>query len=512
MIAVFLLSVLGGLTFIEQEIPGFSPNTTNFHWADIDGDGATDLILRDKVFFQRNGLYDVDHPAPLPAHDEVFEYDVWHGDLYLRLEGRLEVVRWEAHRWRRQMACAVTWPRTATAHSWREYLQQAHPGALESDDALEQEASSACAGHFLHDFDADGTPEIVQPSESGLHIFQRNEETYAEVACLDIFPVPDVDYIDAQALWPPEKRHIAFPIRYAECDFALEGNSITVVARETPSDDVVPYYTTRYTLDTKNEFAVIVDKTEITVSEPLPAYFRPCRLNKDAQIDFIGFDWERSKSSVVGPPVMKTCATVDGGKTIQTRVTRSFGSSGFRQSWGGLRDFVDFDGDGDLDMVTQPTGLFDGGLREMVARALTQRKVKHDVHVYLQDARGRFSDEPDVQARFTLHFEEPLIRWDDTASDYAHGWRVNMMGDFNGDGYRDIVVQERANVLAVYLCKGQKYSRKPDAVIELGACKRAQFGVNDCNGDGLSDILVDLQETEQDMLRYVTFCAREDGK
>ena len=65
---------------------------------------------------------------------------------------------------------------------------------------------------------------------------------------------------------------------------------------------------------------------------------------------------------------------------------------------------------------------------------------------------------------------------------------MNITGDFNGDGYRDLAVRERADRLAIYLAAGFGYPSRMDTAVSIPPA--AQFGVADVNADGRSDIVL----------------------
>ena len=50
---------------------------------------------------------------------------------------------------------------------------------------------------------------------------------------------------------------------------------------------------------------------------------------------------------------------------------------------------------------------------------------------------------------------------------YCEGGLLDISGDINGDGWNDVVVQDRPNRVAVYLSDGRRIQSKPDAAIPI---------------------------------------------
>ena len=61
-------------------------------------------------------------------------------------------------------------------------------------------------------------------------------------------------------------------------------------------------------------------------------------------------------------------------------------------------------------------------------------------------------------------------------------------GDFNADGWNDIIIEYKPDELGIYLYSNGAFSDKPDYVIKIP--EYASFLLDDLNNDGRSDILL----------------------
>ena len=463
--------LVSGLGFEEVEVPGTHVSTinemsgtpiVNFRHGDFDGDGFQDLVVPPEVFLQRNGAFPVDARVPLPCAPEHVNCDVGRDAIYLRTKGRLQVVRWRKESWESVIDQPIAWP-NADDHTTEESVPDGPCVRLE---------------RFLQDMDSDGVPEIVLADGEGLHVYARGDDAYSEAGCANIFPPLSLWPAASQQVWPPDARTIALPTLQMSCSFFLEGNTATILTRESCPEGQVRYRAKRVPLDPAAHYAPIEGQTREELTEAMPNYLQPCRLNSDGVIDYAGTNWKLSDTSPLPCPILETRATTDGGKTFDSVRTRSFRPR---------CSFVDFDGDGDLDMVTETSGLFNGGIRESVARFASSRDVEHAIAIHLQDAKGRFSKRPGIEAPLTFRLDAPPCRNTHLFQRYGYGSLLDVTGDFNGDGYRDLTVHERPERLAIYFGGPGGFSSRPAATLPTRAAWF--FGIADVDGDGRSDVL-----------------------
>jgi hypothetical protein len=148
---------------------------------------------------------------------------------------------------------------------------------------------------------------------------------------------------------------------------------------------------------------------------------------------------------------------------------------------------VDFDGDGLLDLITEESDFFRGGIRETLARFMAARRVGHCFRVYRQ-LPGGFEEQPALEHRVTLELDGPPIEHGSMFSRIEAGDVLNPVGDFDGDGYKDIVVHDGAGRASIYLANEFSYS--PAASATLSFSKSGKLDIADVDGDGRDDIIV----------------------
>jgi hypothetical protein len=158
-------------------------------------------------------------------------------------------------------------------------------------------------------------------------------------------------------------------------------------------------------------------------------------------------------------------------------------------------------GDGRKDMIAEASDVFSGGVRECIERFANSTLVRHELRVYLQDDQGNFPSAPSWTAEFQIGLLHAPLYNDDRFRWYQSGELLDVSGDFNHDGYRDVLVHDQPNRLALFLNTGNAAApggglpSRPDAVIPVEPTQR--FDVADVDGDGRSDAIVRWREESQ---------------
>ncbi len=475
MISALIYVVIGAVIFVEKEMDTIAvgrPNpltgrpSVNYRHADFDRDGLVDIFLPDRVLLQRGGEFPAALSVPLPLPLKKPEYDVFDSKLYLRTGDRLEIHRLNGMTWERVLRQTIAWPDLL-------------PGEDETPGETGVERTHGTLGHYLHDLSGNGVPEIVVPAADGLYIYANEGLEYGAKHVVDVYPSPKVIFPERAEVWPAQARTIAHPPSRLRFRLFLDGDSVTVLSRSADPSGLIRHHTSVWLLEPKRGYQPRDGGPATSVTARIPAHLQPCRLNGDTTPDFAAVRSHISETSPMPQPIQELVLTTDGGKTLQSFRSRSFQT---------LCVLVDFDGDGDLDVVVESTGLYKGGLRESLTRSLSERTLTHTLAIHLQDAQGRFSKTPDLVQKLAIKLARPPFRDGPLFAEYQNGGSVNITGDLNGDGKRDLVVRTHPERLSIYLNDDLAFPKTPSRTLDIEP--GARFGVADVDGDGRSDIVI----------------------
>ncbi len=474
MSGVLVTLFCGALLFVEQDIPGIRVGRTdplsgepwrNFRQGDIDRDGKTDLVLPDSVAFQRGDGFRKEDLLSLPHLDECPACDLWDSTLYLRLPSRLVAVKWAPEGWQTVLDNAVAWP------------HEENPPAGTSAPPVDR-APAVHFERFLQDLDGDGVPEVVVASQRGLHVYAKSEAGYSEAAVLDVLPPLRLVPCQTPSFWPPDARPDPSPELQLSSRFFLAGNQLVTLESDLWPGEQARYRIRRYVLESAENAACVTRLVEDRRTPLMAASMRPCRLNEDDVMDFAGGRWLFTPGGVLHAPVYETLASTDGGETMQ--FVRSMS----------LRprcSFVDFNGDGRLDMVTESSGLFAGGVRETVARFMSADALDHELRIHLQDEKGTFPGTPDIRGTFRVNIGKVIAGSGERFARYLASELADITGDFDGDGIRDVLIHSDARLLQGFRGTREGFRSRP--LLEVETQPDWRYAVDDIDGDGRSDIV-----------------------
>jgi hypothetical protein len=433
---------------------------------DVDGDGATDILLTTEVVFQRDGAFRDENRQPLPDFGTSTILQVWNRDIYFRSTTRLEVIRWDDSTWKRILSQEIAWPAS---------------GDIDAGDGP-QEAGRAAVnkfGGYLHDLDGDGNPEIAVPGPDGVHIFLRKGPFFELAGVLGIYPPLRLEPRIGAALWPESDRVIEPPSLSRSCSYGFDGGQITVVHRESLSLSECRYHWLRYSIATQDDRVSVQGPIAESTSDVVnPRGTDAVRLSDD-DLQLCHVNRRRIYQSSLPMPILEvSISSVAREESVTLQMVAS------------IMDpvFVDVDSDGRRDLILQGTGYFEGGLRETLLRATGRRRVDLLVHVYLQTESNLFVESPSIVHTFEVDLDRPPLPRSTMAHLMYHGLILNLEGDFDGDGFRDAAVHDRPDRIAVFLGSPDGFKSKPYAVAP--ATPKAVAQVGDFDGDGRSDLIV----------------------
>ena len=470
MISVLAYIFVGALAFSEQHVEGLRVGTVrpftgkpavNFRHTDVDHDGLPDLVLPGAVYFQREGRFPPANRTAMPAFASMPDIDLWAGRLYCRLPGRLAVYAWRETGWETVITQAFEWPE-----------MDGPPGTNPDAGRLTR---------FLCDAEGDGVPEILAPAPDGLRLYRRKNDEYVRALTWDVLPELTLAATRDATLWPPGERRISLPVRQMWCRIISHEGEVSVLSENETGANRKVYVRRRYPWTEDGALRGTAPAPQVSRGNPVPAHMQACRLNNDGLLDYAGVKWGVSEASTYPALVHETWASVDGGATFAVRRMPSL--QGFRPHCA----FVDFDGDGDMDIVNESCTLQTAGPREMLSELLSRAAVDHEIRVYTQTG-GAFSQKAGVRVRRTIRLRRPPLRSGPVFERYVNAELVSIVGDYNGDGYRDLAVQTTPGRIAVYIASGYGYPDTPAATLTVP--EGARFGAADVNADGRSDVVV----------------------
>lgn len=471
MIVVALCITLGGVTFEKVDIPDIyvqramvllGAQTSNFRHADIDADGHMDLILPTRVYLRPNGRLDPARFIPMPDVDSETRFDIWGQRLFFLNASSLTVYE-------------------LMDGTWNQTLKIEHESDLQASYRLEPEEDRPPIAfeRFLHDVDGDGRPEVLRVDDEGIAV-SVVADNQLQTTHLDLFPRSRLlSYAGYDTLWPQSERRVSFPNRKAMFDVVINRGKVVVVERIRQKGGDIAFRIERYrvTYDVDSGFTLRHESSHQT--EALPRHvLHALALNGDDIVDYFGYQSDRPTHKN-WKPLVRGFASTDGGKTFQMATTRGFL---------GRALFIDLDGDGDKDWVGEESGLVSGGLRETANRALFQRKFTHTILARMQNKGGTFEPKWRTLGRFTIRFDETPRHLSYRFLQYRMGDLIDCTGDFNGDGWKDVLVCDRPGTVSLHLGGPKGFNEHPETKIDI---PRNTIPVAiDIDGDGRSDVAI----------------------
>jgi hypothetical protein len=482
MLTLATLWVLGQVMFIEHPLPGVeigaaTPFTnlpvTNYAHGDMNRDGHADLLLPGTLYLQTEGTYDRSNSVAMPSPGQDTDAAVFAGKLYYLERGRLSIYQLDGHR-------------------WKQTLSQSLPvkGSAPFRGPSQRANHNVRFRPFLQDLDDDGTPELVEIDQRGVHLFRLSEQRYLPAGTLGLPDETSITLSAPQEIWPAASRQVMFPELQISSRFVFDGPTLRVISVLERQRNNTQYAIVTRSLALDGEGTYQASDTAESLPEPMPPHLRPCQLNSDTVLDFAGGRWLRSEASPLPTPVFELMVTLDGGETFHVR--RAAAYSQFRPHC----SFVDFDGDGDKDMVMESTEWPRSSIRELVNRFLTESRIRHTIRVYRQDGEG-FSKKAALTCTVRIELGAPPVRPGPMFSRYTAGTLFNLTGDFNGDGFRDLATRTGPKQLSIYLAQGWN-GMSTGPVTNLSIPEDANAQVADLNHDGLSDIYIRPAEIGDD--------------
>lgn len=471
MIAAVLCIAVGGVGFEEVDIPDLyighyaylvDVEEINYRHADLNDDGRVDLLLPTRAYLRQSDRFDPDQFISMPEFDTASRIDFWGTAMYVLSHDSVAAYELVDGAWNRTLDIDHEWEK-------QELLR------LEPEDDL----PIVTFERFLHDVDDDGRPEIVRTGAAGITINVVESDRIVSTH-LDLYPPPRLlPFAGHHTLWPPSERRISFPNRKSMFQVVIDGGTAMVVQHVRQKDGAYSFHVERYRIARNTDGKYHAEHESSNRTEILPRHILdPLTLNNDDTVDYAGYRYERP-SRENWKPLQQGFATTDGGKTIQIATTRGFRSR---------TQFVDLNGDGNLDWIGEESGLISGGLRETANRALFQRKLSHTIKARMQNGDGAFESKWRTLGRFTIHLDEPPRHLTHRFWQYRMGDLIDYTGDFNADGWRDALVYDRPESISLFLGGPDGFSAHAETALDVPP--HTLPVAIDIDGDGLSDVAI----------------------
>ncbi len=182
----------------EEILQGTGEAHLNARHADIDHDGANDIITPTFVAFQRNGSFPKNQQTPLPSFDGALA-DIWGSEIYLLQKDRITALRWAKSEWQQTLSQPMSWAAPVMETFPSPKFADNSPRRLSFED-----------GRFLFDLNGDNKPEIIRVAADGVHVYAKKGLFFEETAVWRVLPPPEVMAFPSK-IWPDSDREIELP-------------------------------------------------------------------------------------------------------------------------------------------------------------------------------------------------------------------------------------------------------------------------------------------------------------
>ena len=212
-------------------------------------------------------------------------------------------------------------------------------------------------------------------------------------------------------------------------------------------------------------------------------------INRDGKLDLIKSTLQDDPSFLPG---MKSGKVLIGAylADAQNRIPSEPQQVFRKNDWSSALPVVDVDGDGFMDMVL---GYIPLNTREGFRKMITAEQIDFSLKFYFSRPGAGFPKDPDCQRDLIIHFDREFF------STVNHGLFyeqfVNLNGDFNGDGKKDLLVRDHSDAVSVYFFVSRENGFNPKADLKFNSPEPIDsYEVKDLNGDGVSDLIIKAQK------------------
>jgi hypothetical protein len=213
-------------------------------------------------------------------------------------------------------------------------------------------------------------------------------------------------------------------------------------------------------------------------------------INRDGKLDLVKSTWLREPWFVPGVSSGKVLVEIhlaDAQGKIRAQPQQVFR----KNDWTPALPMVDVDGDGYPDLVLGYS-LFDS--REGMRKMLTAKQLDFSLKLHFYRPGEGFPAKPDCEREVVIHLDRHSVFMGADRRQFFNRF-VDVSGDFNGDGKRDLLVRDRSEEISAYcfISREKGFSRNADFRFK---CPEPieHWEIRDLNGDGVSDLVVKLRD------------------